>query len=299
MSKEIRTPLNAILGYAQILRADRSLGEAHRHAVETVERSGNHLLALINDILDISKIEAGFKELALEDFNLGDLVGDLSRMFELRCRQKNLRLEVRAELADRFVHGDQNKLRQILTNLMGNAVKFTDEGSVSLLVQIAEDDRFRFVVTDTGPGIASNRQQEIFEPFQKEGTNTSIGGTGLGLAIAREHVGLMGGELLLESIPGSGSVFSFELSLPDAHGAPPVASEQNFTSVTRLLPGQQVRVLVVDDVDENRGGPRTDPAVCRGCRGFQPGWRRGSGDGTAGRLGSGLRRHPYARDARG
>ena len=206
-SHEIRTPLNAILGYAQILRADRTLSQDQRRAVETVERSGNHLLALINDILDISKIEAGYQELSPEDFTLGELVEDLATMVELRCRQKRLDWRVRADLGDTAVHGDQNKLRQVLINLLGNAVKFCQEGHVELRVARTGGDTFEVVVSDTGPGIATDRQEAIFEPFQQadEGLNRRYTGAGLGLTLAAELARAMGGDLEAESSVGAGT----------------------------------------------------------------------------------------------
>jgi PAS domain S-box-containing protein len=250
MSHEIRTPLNAILGYAQILRADAGLSEKQRRAIETVESSGDHLLSLINDILDISKIEAGFQELHEEDFHLAELLQDLGRMFELRCRQKGLAWSLEADLTHERVCGDEGKLRQVLINLLGNAVKFTDEGRVDLRVRRVDGRSVRFEVSDTGPGIAADRQADVFEPFQQEGA--AAGGTGLGLAIARDHVRLMGGELTLESVQGEGAAFRFAIELPPSRGAPSAAGDQDYSKALRLQAGQSVRALVVDDVRENR-----------------------------------------------
>ncbi|MCC7261171.1 MAG: response regulator [Candidatus Latescibacteria bacterium] len=250
MSHEIRTPMNAILGYAQILGDEAGLSVRQRRAIETIENSGEHLLALINNVLDISKIEAGREELNLTDFELRELVQGLSAMFEMRCRQKGLgwQLEV---VPKGMVRGDENKLRQVLINLLGNAVKFTKTGEVGLKVAPREGERYCFTVRDPGPGIALERQAAIFEPFQQEEEGLRHGGTGLGLAIARRHVELMGGKLALESAPGAGARFSFELVLPNAEGAA-AAGEGRWSQVKHLAAGQSVGVLVVDDVAENR-----------------------------------------------
>jgi signal transduction histidine kinase/CheY-like chemotaxis protein len=251
MSHEIRTPMNAILGYAQILSARAGLDERQQRAVETIATSGQHLMGLINDILDISKIEAGREELHPADFDLGDLVAGLGAMFEVRCRQKGLEWRLEQELPERPVQGDQNKLRQVLINLLGNAVKFTERGEVALRVEAQGGDRYAFAVSDTGPGIPPERQRAIFEPFQQEAEGVARGGTGLGLAIARRHVELMGGALEVESQPGRGSRFSFAVILPRGEGLP-AAEPVAWSRVRRLAPGWAVRALVVDDVAENR-----------------------------------------------
>ncbi|MBM3242608.1 response regulator [Candidatus Poribacteria bacterium] len=226
MSHEIRTPLNAILGYAQILQRDQALQPSQRESVDIIENSGNHLLALINDILDISKIEVGRTELQNIDFDLNELIKGLSTMFQLRCEQKKLKWRVEG-LDNRriLVHGDEGKLRQVLINLLGNAVKFTESGGVILRISEATEQRngrmkgrggeetgkngdftfhvsrFTFEVIDTGVGITKEDQAIIFEPFQ-QGENVKVkGGTGLGLAIAKRHTELMGGELGVESPP--------------------------------------------------------------------------------------------------
>ena len=252
MSHEIRTPMNAILGYAQILQGDANLTDDQRRGVETIERSGDHLLALINDILDITKIEAGHQELNPIDFDLLSFIEDLSTMFELRCRQKGLDWQVRTDLPRPRVHGDENKLRQVLINLLGNAAKFTTQGRVELAVEERGEGRFCFSVADTGPGIAADSQQAIFEPFQQAVAGVDKGGTGLGLTIALRHLELMGGRLELESTEGEGSLFSFELVLPSARGDVAAGAEERWSQVAGLASGQQVRALVVDDVAENR-----------------------------------------------
>lgn len=215
MSHEIRTPMNAILGYAQILDHDPDLNEKHKRTVSIITRSGNHLLDLINEILDISKIEAGRMEINESDFDLPAMIGDLANMFALRCSEKNIEWRVFClnGMTRWQVRGDQGKLRQILINLLGNAVKFTDRGRVSLRVDVTGENRIRFAVDDTGPGISDSQKQLVFESFYQAEEGHKKGGTGLGLAIARRQVELMGGELLIESRLGGGCKFYFTLPL--------------------------------------------------------------------------------------
>ncbi|MFQ6043172.1 MAG: two-component regulator propeller domain-containing protein, partial [Candidatus Poribacteria bacterium] len=256
MSHEIRTPMNAILGYAQILQRAPDLPPNHRQAVNTIENSGNHLLALINDVLDLSKIEAGRLELHETNFDLVALIDTLSTMFRIRCEQKGLAWQVewqeremgesrtgslpvqKLEGKEGFdtpsatqpkkwkdggmeethdvkrilAHGDEGKLRQVLINLLGNAVKFTESGEVVLRISDvgqtvslpAQADSLRyytFEVIDTGIGISSEDQAKIFDPFYQIEQTAQKGGTGLGLAIAKRYIELMGGELDVESPP--------------------------------------------------------------------------------------------------
>ncbi len=275
MSHEIRTPLNAVLGYAQLLQRDSDLPVKQRSAVETIEESGNHLLALINDVLDISKIEAGRLELHASDFDLTQLIKGLSVMFELRCQHKQLKwiADFRLLSADRehsalstqhpvLVHGDEGKLRQVLLNLLANAVKFTDSGEVILRITNHEvrsakcDSAFRFPsstfyfeVLDTGIGIPAEEQTAIFAPFQQGESGFQAGGTGLGLAIAQRYVTLMGGLLHVESEVGKGSRFFFSLALPQAAPGHVVDSGHDVVCLTE---GTHVKALVADDVPENR-----------------------------------------------
>ncbi|HAV64783.1 MAG TPA: hypothetical protein DCY13_20745, partial [Verrucomicrobiales bacterium] len=280
MSHEIRTPMNAILGYSQILKRDHELPGRHRQSVETIEKSGDHLLAMINDILDLSKIEAGRMELQASDFDLNELISGISAMFHVRCTEKELKLNL-VGFDDRPVpvHGDEGKLRQILINLLGNAVKFTDSGEITLKVRPSHpaatrhaDDSssglqsgehpgtsastggtlYRFDVIDTGPGISAADQAEIFQPFQQSQAGFKQGGTGLGLAITRRQVELMGGEVKLESTEGKGSRFHFEIPLPPAKGQVIRDTQQDTREVRRLAASHHVNVLVVDDNQQNR-----------------------------------------------
>ncbi|MCD6506139.1 response regulator [Candidatus Poribacteria bacterium] len=253
MSHEIRTPLNAILGYAQLLKHEPDLHPRHRAAVETIEESGNHLLALINDILDISKIEAGRLELQETDFDLVRLIEGLSVMFQLRCEQKNLTWQVEWRgsgypPSHLIVHGDEGKLRQILINLLSNAVKFTETGGVTLRIS-EKPTYFMFEVIDTGIGIPPEEQNRIFEPFTQGTGGIKSGGTGLGLTIAKKYVELMGGKLSVESTQGEGSRFFFELSLRRVATARPRTPRRR---VIHLAGGYHVKALVVDDDRESR-----------------------------------------------
>ena len=252
MSHEIRTPMNAILGYAQILERDPDLPDHVRRSVETIERSGMHLLGLINDVLDLAKIESGRQELTPVDFEMAQLVQDLGTMFEVRCRQKGLAWRLEQAPGLPAVRGDENKLRQVLINLLGNALKFTEEGEVTLRIGVPTDDRYLFEVQDTGVGIEPDRHAGIFEAFQQEREGRQQQGTGLGLAIARQHVVLMGGTIGLESEPGEGSRFFVEVALPLAPVQARDSEPSPWAQVARLAPDASARVLVVDDVAENR-----------------------------------------------
>jgi signal transduction histidine kinase/ligand-binding sensor domain-containing protein/DNA-binding response OmpR family regulator len=278
MSHEIRTPMNAILGYSQILRRDGELPPQYRSSIETIEKSGDHLLAMINDILDLSKIEAGRMELQESDFDLGSLIRGLEAMFKIRCQEKDLELEV-SGIGDGPlpVYGDEGKLRQVLINLLGNAVKFTERGSVSLLVgggapgaggqqstvsgqwsvvsgQVVSSQKptFRFEVADTGRGISRENLKDLFQPFQQGIEGRKKGGTGLGLALTKRQVELMGGKIGVESEVGRGTRFFFEVGLAPAQGPVVVPRSRPVREILGLAQGSMVSVLVVDDVRQNR-----------------------------------------------
>jgi PAS domain S-box-containing protein len=252
MSHEIRTPMNAIMGYSQLLQRDAAVHRAHGDAIKTILSSGRHLLELIDDILDISKIEAGYAELEETTFDLHAVVRDMARMFRHRCEQKSLKLTVlgAAEESGIIVRGDERKLRQVLINLLGNAVKFTDGGSITLALSADGANRYTFDVRDSGIGIPAAAQRRIFEPFQQAPNNREHGGTGLGLAIARRHVDLMGGQLACESRPNEGSRFYFSLILPSVTQV--AGDNSDAAPLLKLAEGTHVSVLVVDDILANR-----------------------------------------------
>lgn len=252
MSHEIRTPLNAIFGFSQILLRHEPLDTFERDAVQTIARSSNHLLHLINEILDLSKIDAGHMEVARAQFDLEALVHELAVMFQPLCDDRRLTLLVEGLDCGhvRPVIGDAGKLRQVLINLLGNAVKFTERGLITLRLLDQGDGHWRFDVGDTGPGIPEEIKERVFEPFHQGPRGREKGGTGLGLSIARRQVELMGGTLGLESSAACGSLFHFTISLPSAAILP--ALDPLPMEAYRLLPGQHVRALVVDDGLENR-----------------------------------------------
>ena len=253
MSHELRTPLNGILGFSQILLREGSLKESQRAGLETIQRSGEHLLMLINDVLDLSKVEAGKLEIVREEFHLGGMLESLLHLLELRAREKGLELRYQPFGAQSRVLGDERRLRQILLNLVGNALKFTDSGSVTLVVR-RNSNHVQFAVHDTGGGISPQDQALLFTPFAQLGpAEKKAEGSGLGLSITRRLVELMGGRLQLESTQGQGSSFSFEIELPEA-----AAEASDRPALERLsYQGQRRRILVVDDLAENR-------AICVG-----------------------------------
>jgi len=249
MSHEIRTPMNAILGYSQILERDKELNSKQKKGVESIHRAGKHLLDIINDILDFSKIEAGKMEIHPSDFDLGSLVQDLIVLFSEKCKEKKLDLltEGVQEGQKINVHADAAKMRQVLINLMGNAVKFTDSGKVSLRLMPLAGDEFYFEVKDTGQGIPKEKLESIFESFQQDEEGIKKGGTGLGLAIARKIVSAMGGDLQVESEAGKGSRFFFTISLPAAKGEVD-AIDDRLTHVIGLASGHSVKAVLIDDI---------------------------------------------------
>ena len=255
MSHEIRTPLNVIIGVGELLSLDIPSGK-QRRKLDQLNATSGHLLALINDILDLSKIEAGQLSLRNADFRLDDVIERVMRLFSDRAQDKGLALKKDLTPSSQGVilHGDALRLSQVLINLMCNAVKFTDRGSVTLSVSLvehkAESFGLRFSVTDTGCGISTETQAEIFRPFTQGDASTTrkYGGTGLGLAISQHLVNLMGGSIRVSSQQGSGSSFSFEIEMPKAKG--PIPSVEPDTEVTRAFSGK--RILLVDDHPQSR-----------------------------------------------
>ncbi|HEU4888910.1 MAG TPA: GAF domain-containing protein, partial [Thermoanaerobaculia bacterium] len=252
MSHEIRTPLNAILGVAQLMQRKEERGDDDRRALDVISRSGEHLLTLINDVLSMAKIESGRLTTEASDFDLRRMIEAIEQMFRLRASAKSLGLTVEiAPSLPAAVYGDEVKLRQVLINLVGNAIKFTDQGLVTLRVAW-RDGVASFAVEDTGVGIAADDVPRLFEAFtQMDGVDPSREGTGLGLAISRSFVALMGGDIRVDSEPGRGSLFSFDIPLPPAETAL-AARERPHRKVVGLAPGQPAyRLLIADDMADN------------------------------------------------
>jgi len=302
MSHELRTPLNAILGFSQVMVQDSSLHSQHQQHLEIINRASEHLLSLINDILEMSKIESGRTQLNESSFNLIKLLETLEEMFRLKAVSKKLQLNF--EVADgvpHFVNGDECKLRQILINLLGNAIKFTETGSVTLQVKMKVEEslavekaefrdiqtkpadagseqsapgdfdwvdansirpvflqnseflRLQFEIEDTGPGIAAEEMNKLFEPFEQTKTgHKSQHGTGLGLPISRKFVQMMGGDITVSSTPDLGSKFAFDIQIRLADPSD-VKMLKPQKKVIGLAPGQpEYRILVVDDRADNR-----------------------------------------------
>ena len=257
MSHELRTPLNAILGFSRLMLRTAT-GAAEQESLGIINRSGEHLLQLINDVLDMSKIEARRTELTEEAFELRALSGDIIAMLGDRAAATGLHLSL--DLADKlplYIRCDHLKLRQILINLVGNAIKFTHEGGVVLRVECLEAEakraRLAFLVEDSGAGIAESDLERIFDPFEQVAAPGANKGTGLGLAIARQFAALMGGSLTAQSQIGVGSTFRLELPVDIVAAEDMPQPQQRMRPVRGLAPGQpHYRILVVEDNPESR-----------------------------------------------
>jgi signal transduction histidine kinase/CheY-like chemotaxis protein len=254
MSHELRTPLNAILGFSNLLR-ERGASRQQRHDLDIINRSGQHLLGLINDVLDVAKIEAGRTELDTAPCDMARLIEDVKNMVEPRALQKGLALRVERSQAPLFVRTDPSRLRQVLINLVNNAVKFTDRGFVTLRVRDTPIDTgevlLTFEIEDTGEGIATADQTVIFDAFVQTGAAKRQEGAGLGLTISRQIIELMGGAIQVTSAPGQGSCFRMEIKVERAHESE-VNRGADFESVTALTEGQpECRILIVEDQREN------------------------------------------------
>ena len=263
ISHELRTPLNAILGFAELLRRDSSLTTEQRDYLEIINRSGANLLSMINDVLEISKIESGRATLREDNFDLHWLLASIRDMFSLRAKEKGLTLRCdRLGEVPRYVRADEVKLRHILNNLLANAVKFTQRGGVILRVCPLDGaggtEMLQFDVEDTGPGIAQQELAAIFEPFvQASLGQQTVEGTGLGLAITREYVRLMGGDIRVSSTPGAGSLFQFEIRVRavDASEVRPVVSARRVVGIEQgqvARHGGPYRLLIAEDDEPSR-----------------------------------------------
>ncbi len=268
MSHELRTPLNGILGYTQILKRDTGLTSQQNSGINIIHQCGEHLLTLINDVLDLSKIEAGKMELYLTEFHLSDFLQGITEICQIRAQQKGISLIYEPLIPlPTCVQADEKRLRQILINLLGNAIKFTAKGGVSFKVDRLETQqslsspianpqsptaKFIFQVEDTGIGIGPDELSKIFLPFEQvSGSVSQIEGTGLGLPISRQLVEMMGGELKVQSSLGKGSIFWFELELPITESWEGNQKEPP-EKIIRSFSGKRRKILVVDDRWQNR-----------------------------------------------
>lgn len=257
MSHELRTPLNAILGFSSMMRHDDQLSPSQAESLDIINRSGEHLLRLINDVLEMAKIEANRLQLTIAPFDLGAMVRDVTELMQLRAREKNLRLELdQSSEFPRYVNSDEARIRQILTNLINNAIKFTDRGGITVRLGVKHNRRAHLLieVEDSGVGIAAADQAMIFAPFARLAKGAHQPGTGLGLSITRQFVNLMGGRISLDSTPGNGSVFRVELpvELVEANELPNTGRRQA-GEIVGLAPGQpRYRIMIVEDQRENQ-----------------------------------------------
>jgi signal transduction histidine kinase len=255
MSHELRTPLTAVIGLSHLMARSNNLGENERRNLEIINRSGNHLLSLINDVLEMSKIEAGRAEILESPADIGVLAREAVELLRTRAEQQGLTLTLEMEDVPTALHADGGKLRQVLVNLLGNAIKFTPAGCVTLRMNAVpvSETKVRLIVEvrDTGIGIAPEDQARIFEPFAQIVTHATTSGTGLGLSISRQFLQMMGSELAVESTPGVGSTFRFELILPRAFG-PATRPAVSGQSVSLSDKDRGKRILVVDDNEDAR-----------------------------------------------
>ena len=260
ISHEIRTPLNSILGYAQLMGEDAGVPPHRKQAVHVIRRGGEHLLSLIEGTLDIARIESGKLTLDVAPMRFADGLHEMASLFELQAAAKGLAFTFDVQgVIPEVVRADDKRLRQILINLLGNAVKFTAQGTVTLRVRYARE-MARIEVQDTGPGLTAEEIERIFEPFARGGSGggstAAAPGAGLGLTIAKMLTALMGGELTVSSTPGVGSVFHVKLFLPEVHGdalgkaAAPVAVQAQ--RARRGYAGERRRILVVDNEEPDR-----------------------------------------------
>jgi two-component system sensor histidine kinase/response regulator len=256
MSHEIRTPLNAIIGFSQLMNRDKKLSATQKEYNVSIIRAGEHLLALINDILELSKVEAGRVVLSPANIDLYSIVDDIQMIFKERAKSKKLQfIFEKSNDLPRYVFVDEGKLRQIFVNLIGNALKFTEEGGVAVRTRIDKmnEETIHLVVEvqDSGPGIAEHEMHKLFENFEQTSSGINKGsGTGLGLALSRELAILMGGGISVSSEVGKGSVFTFRVEIKEGNSTS--VETDTVKSVIGIDQGEEIyRILVVDDKKEN------------------------------------------------
>jgi signal transduction histidine kinase/CheY-like chemotaxis protein len=260
MSHELRTPLNSVLGFAEIMARDKETSEKQNEKLNVIKRSGQHLLSLINDVLDMSKIEAGHTELETEKIQLRLILDDIVEMMKLRTESKDIGFDLQLGSGlPQYVSLDAGKLRQILINLLGNAVKFTDIGHVTLRTNAENlpdgNWELHFEVEDTGVGIPADKIETIFDPFVQAGRSPARQqGTGLGLAISRQFIQLMGGKITVDSSTGKGSIFRFEIPVEaaDVSSIEPSAIQTQQRVIGLAGNEPEWRILVVEDIADNR-----------------------------------------------
>jgi signal transduction histidine kinase/FixJ family two-component response regulator len=252
MSHELRTPLNAILGFTNILQKSMNATTVEKENLNVIKRSADHLLNIINEILELSKIEAGKMELSLKNFNLFELIKEIEDIFAFRCENKGLKFKIETLNLPKYIKADEQRLRQILINLLGNSLKFTNEGEISLYIYELNKKLF-FEVKDSGIGIDKSNLEKVFKPFEQvKQDNYTQQGTGLGLSITKELVSLMGGNIYLKSQVGVGSEFYFSINYEKANEEE-LSKENNAKNIVGIKNENFTKtILVVDDIKENR-----------------------------------------------
>ena len=254
ITHEIRTPLNAIIGYSQLLRRESDFSDEQKKQLDSITYSGEHLLSIINEILEMSKIEAGITSIQNETFKLNKMIDQLKLMFKLKASKKGIDLIIDIdESVPELIQSDPNKIRQVMINLIGNSLKFTTTGYIKLSVKPINSD-FPFIevnVEDTGPGIEEKEIIKIFSPFEQTKSGRIAGGTGLGLSISRKYANLLGGDISVTSTLGKGSFFSFTFSYKDGNPEDTIEEVQERTIVS-IKKGGTRKILVVDDRESNR-----------------------------------------------
>ena len=252
MSHELRTPLNAILGFSNILKKSMNATISEKENLNIIKRSADHLLNIINEILELSKIEAGKMELSLKNFNLFELIKEIEDIFAFRCENKGLKFKIETLNLPKYIKADEQRLRQILINLLGNSLKFTNEGEISLYIYELNKKLF-FEVKDSGIGIDKFNIKKVFKPFEQvKQDNYTQQGTGLGLSITKELISLMGGNIYLKSQVGVGSEFYFSINYEKANEEE-LSKENNTKNIVGIKNENFTKtILVVDDIKENR-----------------------------------------------